>query len=88
MNIQDYIRRNLPNMGISTYGDLLNGNKLSLESLSPEEKDNYNLLKELDKRKLLNEQANTVTNYQVSPMIRKGQQQNIGGIRGQFTQVM
>ena len=89
MNISDYIKRALPNMGIGTYGDLLNnnGDKINLESLTPEEKDNYNKLKLIDKAKLLQEH-NKDTNYIVSPMIRKGQQQNIGGIVGTFQQVM
>ena len=89
MNIADYIKRALPNMGIGTYGDLLNnnGDKINLESLTPEEKDNYNKLKLVDKTKLLQEH-NKDTNYIVSPMLRKGQQQNIGGIVGTFQQVM
>lgn len=87
MNIQDYIRRNLSSGTL--YGDLLNNEsgRFNLESLSPQDKENYNMLKEIDKRKLYNEQQKE-TQYIVSPTMRHGVLENMGGINGKFQQVM
>lgn len=75
-------------MGVSTYGELLHDKgTVNVDSLTPEERDNYLKLQNGDKAKLLKEN-NQETQYVVSPMIRKGQQTNIGGIRGTFQQVM
>ena len=87
MNIQDYIRQNIS--FTTSYGDLLSNEKgkVNLESLSQQDKESYNILKEIDKRKLYNEQQKE-TQYVVSPMIRQGIQENIGGINGKFQQIM
>ena len=90
MNISDYIRRSLPNIGVGSYGDLLDNNStINVENLSLDERENFNKLKTSDKIRLLNDQHIKETNYFVSPMIRNiSNSENICGIRGTFQQVM